>query len=380
MKVALVILHADAAVGGAERYTIDLAQALSGRSHDVSVLAATVGSGLPGEIRQVALPTRRAGRLDRYRGFLESLDAHLEENRYDVVHAMLPVRRCDLYHPHAGIATEAVIGGDWSSRLANRFNRKRQFTAAVERKLLESERPPVVLCLSNYVKRTLRRHYPRLAEDRQITLHNGIDLGRFDPSSRPDAGIALRKRLGLAADQVVGLMLAQDFERKGLRQTIQAMARLSDPKPALLVAGRDDPSAYQRLARELGVAEMIQFVGPTDDAYSFYRAADFFVLPTRHDPCSLVVLEALAMGVGVISSVFNGACEVMESERHGIVLDDPQDLDALTAALSTMLDPNLRRQFRENILSLRPRLSQDAHVDAIEHIYRGVGADISNNC
>jgi len=60
---------------------------------------------------------------------------------------------------------------------------------------------------------------------------------------------------------------------------------------------------------------------PADrDPYAFYRAADFFVLPTRHDPCSSSWLEALAMGLPVISTIFNGACEIMIDGVHGFVL------------------------------------------------------------
>ena len=80
--------------------------------------------------------------MGRYLGFLNSLDAHLAGTRYDIVHAMLPVPHCDLYHPHAGIAAESVSAGHLKhagrvarqlSRWANALNRKRRRFAAVER-------------------------------------------------------------------------------------------------------------------------------------------------------------------------------------------------------------------------------------------------------
>ncbi len=101
-------------------------------------------------------------------------------------------------------------------------------------------------------------------------------------------------------------MLAQDFRRKGLRGGDRALAAV--PGWTLLVGGRDDPGR-SAAGRRPGVADRIAFAGPVADPAAFYRAADFFVLPTRHDPCSLVVLEALAMGVPVISTRQNGACE-----------------------------------------------------------------------
>ncbi len=94
------------------------------------------------------------------------------------------------------------------------------------------------------------------------------------------------------------------------------------------------------------------------------------MLPTRHDSCSLVVLEALAMGLPVISTVFNGACEIMTDGTHGYVLANPADVRALTEAMRQFLDPAKRQAMHEACLALRPSLSFDAHMDRLEEIYR----------
>src|SRR4051812_11736986 len=99
MNIALVILHADPARGGAERYTVDLAAALKNRAHRVSLLASSFAPAFSG----VEIDSSGTTKLGRYNAFLNSLDAHLKEATYDIVHSMLPVRRCDLYHPHAGL-------------------------------------------------------------------------------------------------------------------------------------------------------------------------------------------------------------------------------------------------------------------------------------
>src|SRR5215203_5373147 len=103
MKIALVILHADPARGGAERYTIDLAAALVKAGHDVSLIASSFAQ-LPDGATRVELPATGLTRTRQYRAFLDALEAHLDQTRYDIVHAMLPVRRCYVYHPHAGLA------------------------------------------------------------------------------------------------------------------------------------------------------------------------------------------------------------------------------------------------------------------------------------
>jgi UDP-glucose:(heptosyl)LPS alpha-1,3-glucosyltransferase len=376
LKIALVILHADAARGGAERYTVDLAEGLRRRGHQVSLLASSLTPDLQSP-QNVQLPAAGASRDGRYLRFLDRLDRHLATTQYQIVHAMLPVRRCDIYHPHAGIAAAAVAHGHLKyegafqqvvSRVATRLNRRRQRFAEVERTLLTGDKPPMVLCLSNYVRRSLAEHYT-LPDSRLATLFNAIDLARFDPAARPEARAAERQRLGIDPHKIVALLLANDFERKGLREAIRATAKVRDARLTLLVAGKQIPKPYRALATKEGV-EQIVFAGSTTDPAALYQAADFFLLPTRHDPCSLVVLEALAMGLPVISTVHNGACEIMTDGQEGLVLADPADIITLADAIRTMLDPDRRARMSAACKALRPRLAYDHHLDALGAIYR----------
>ena len=373
MKIALIILHADPARGGAERYTVDLAAGLVSRGHAVSILAGSFGDSTAAH--QVILPAQSITRLGQYLSFLKAVEEHLAGERYDIVHAMLPVRRCDVYHPHAGLAVEAVITGHLKydgvrqslAGFTNHFNRKRNKFAAIERDLLESPNAPGVLCLSEYVKATVRKHY-RLPDEKLATLFNAVDLKKFDPDRIPRAGDRIRSEFKIGGDRVVALMIAQDFQRKGLAEAIQAM-KGTHGRLMLLVVGKQQTAAYQKLAGRWGVADRVIFAGSTADAYSFYRAADFFVLPTRHDPCSLVVLESLAMGVPVISTAFNGACEIMAEGVHGFVLPEARDVDALRDRYVRMLDDADRRHMATACLELRPRLSQEHHLDRLIAVY-----------
>jgi UDP-glucose:(heptosyl)LPS alpha-1,3-glucosyltransferase len=380
VKVALVILHADPRKGGAEGYTVNLAHALARRGHDVSLLATTFGPQCGG-LTQVPLDGRSVTRLGRYRSFLDSLDAHLAAAPYDVVHSIAPVRRCDFYHPQAGLAAEALASGHLKydglrrplDRIATRLNRKRQFVAGVERQLLTGTDAPTLLCVSDMVRRTGRQHFPLLPEEKLVTLFNAVDPDRFDPDARPQAGREVRRKFGIGDDKIVALVVAQDFKRKGLRPAVEAVALLPDDRLVLLVVGKPDPRPYKQLAERLGVGGRVIFAGPTPDTYGFYLAGDFFVLPTYHDPCSLVVLEALAMGLPTITTVQNGAREVIEEGRHGYVLGDPSDAPGIARAMQKLLDATARRAARTASLALRPRLSYERHLDQLEGLYARVG-------
>lgn len=340
--------------------------------------ASTFGPGVQTPA-DVVIDSGGSTRHTRYLRFLDALDHHVSGERYDIVHAMLPVRNCDVYHPHAGIAAEALETGHLKyqgaflqavSRVANRLNRRRQRFGEVERLLLTGRRPPIVLCLSHYVMKNLQRHFT-LPSEQLATLFNAVDLARFDRDHLSQAGEELRARLSIGPDDVVALMIANDFERKGLRQAIEAIGKAADPRLRLIVAGKQNPRPYRAMAAALA-SERVLFVGQASNPYPFYRAADFFLLPTRHDPCSLVVLEALAMGLPVISTVFNGACEIMTDGREGFVLRDPTDIVMLADAVKQLLDGNRRSEMAAAALALRPRLAYARHLEALEEIYRRV--------
>lgn len=380
MNIALVIFNGDAHRGGAERYTCDIAGALAGRGHRVDLIATRFGAEIPG-VNFVAIPARSPTRAGRYSDFLNHLDAHLSGRKYDLIHSMLPIRRCDIYHPHAGMAKAALEThltrtsgpGRVLSQLANRLNRKRRLFADVENKLIHSPGKPIVLCLSDYVKGMILRLYPDIA-GQLIKLFNGTDLKLFDPKAHASARSQIREQFGISPDSSVALMIAQHFERKGVAEVISATANIArqspEKAPIVLIVGKDDPSRSRQRAKSLGIQNRIIFAGETKTSADFYAASDFFVLPTRHDSCSLVVLEALAMGLPVISTIFNGACEIMIDGRHGYVLSDPADVPALTAAMLNLQNPETRQTMSQACLGLRATLSFETHMDRLEEIYR----------
>jgi UDP-glucose:(heptosyl)LPS alpha-1,3-glucosyltransferase len=356
MRIALIIYHADPLRGGAERYTIDLAAALARAGHSVSILA-TGFSSLPENVHAVEIKANGAGRASRYRAFLDLVDLHLGATKYDVVHAMLPVQTCDLYHPHAGLAVAAF--STWRKKFQALFNPRRIAFARVERELLRNPKTRI-LCLSRAVQQDAQKWFD-LPIDRLPILFNAVDLQRFSPSPK-----------SFDADRVNALIIAQDFARKGLMTVLLAMKQLNDRRLHLTVIGKEPPGPYAYFAQHAGLIDRVHFAGATTDPGPFYQAADFFVLPTTHDPCSLVVLESLAMGVPVITTKINGASEIMTDSENGFVLDDPADHAALADRMKRMLDVETRRRMSNACLELRPRLSFEHHLSTLLVEYRAI--------
>jgi len=379
LKIALTLQSANAARGGQERYSLLLADRLVDRGCDVSILAGEFDEA-PARWNKVRVCQLPRGHTRRYRLYVDALDHHLQSHKYDAVHAMIPVRHCDVYHPHSGLAAEQDRRGylkhaSWPMRriaqVGNQFNTKRRLLHNLERGLLERSHPAVVLCLSNIHADLIHQHYPKLDRRFVATLPNGVDTNHFRPAGDR---ATIRQKFGYAPEAIIGLFIAHHWKFKGAREAIAAVAQVGNPNLKLVLVGGEPPEPYRRFAESQGVANQIIFAGSVPDALARYQAADFFVLPTRQDSCSLSLLEAAAVGLPVISTSQNGACELIENGREGFVIEDPQDVGALATAMKQMLSADERAKMSKACITLAPKLSWDAHVDRLVEIYRSIAA------
>lgn len=134
------------------------------------------------------------------------------------------------------------------------------------------------------------------------------------------------------------LFVGSGYKRKGLDPFLRAFARLKNEDVHLSVIGKErDMKVYLDLARSLGLEEKVSFFGPQKDVSPYYQIADALVIPSYYDPNANVTIEALAMGLFVISSKTNGGAEVIP-EGCGLLLDDLDDEKAFAETLKEALD------------------------------------------
>jgi UDP-glucose:(heptosyl)LPS alpha-1,3-glucosyltransferase len=280
--------------------------------------------------------TRRA----RARHLARALPEAARSAGCDVTIGVRQLERVDLYWPHDG-AHEVSLAARREARGRDPEPDPRGRHAlfvALERRLLEEGGARSVACVSALVHDELARLYPR-SRERLVSVPNGVDLERFRPDRRAREGAALRARLGLAADAPLLVFAGADGRRKGLAELLTALAGLRGRAWTLLAAGVKHPGWWGRVARTRGLDETRVRFEPALDAASLWAAADLCVLPTWRDTCGLVVLEALACGVPVVTTARAGAAEVLQERRAaGTVLARPDDLRGLRAALATWLD------------------------------------------
>jgi len=173
---------------------------------------------------------------------------------------------------------------------------------------------------------------------------NGVDLQEFYPPGNhsPDPVNSLRHQLGLPDPAPLALFVGDiRLNRKNLDTVLHALTQVPDLH--LAVVGTVTGSPYPRLTEMLNLTERVHFLGYRQDVAALMRSADLFVFPSRYEPFGMVVLEAMASGLPVITAKTAGAAEVITPEC-GMVLANPEDANALAQCLSKLVaDAGLRR-------------------------------------
>jgi UDP-glucose:(heptosyl)LPS alpha-1,3-glucosyltransferase len=208
---------------------------------------------------------------------------------------------------------------------------------ALERRVFSQT--PWIIPNSRRGEAEVARHYG-VSRERMRTIYNGVDTERFHRGVRRRFREGQRAAWGVSSGELVLLCVGSGFHRKGLGAAIEALAvlrRRGLRHVRLVVVGRGRPGPYLRLASGLGVAALVQWDGQRADVERCYAGADVFVLPTLYDPFANACLEAMACGLPVVTTVANGAAELMRDGIHGAVLHDAPGAEALAEALLPML-------------------------------------------
>jgi UDP-glucose:(heptosyl)LPS alpha-1,3-glucosyltransferase len=351
MIIALCYENVDPLRGGCETYIADLARRMVADGHDVHLLAARWNAAaLPLDIVIHPIPRPAGPRLLRPWLFGRACLDALENQPHDVSIGFDKTWGQDVHFPQGGIyaASQAANLCKHRSGLARLAVRAAkmldpavQSFRTIER--LQFRRRPTAIMISD-MTRGHADQFLGVNGPNVHVLHAAIDPARFDDADRPTIRDAMRAKWNVPESTPVGLMMAMNYRLKGLDPLLHAIGLIPREREfRLVVAGHPNSATYQRMARRLGIAERVVFHGYCGDSRTAYFGADFLLHPTFYDPCSLVVLEALACGLPVITSRYNGAAELMDPPNDGLVVDDPHDHLSLTHAIVRLLDDRYRR-------------------------------------
>ncbi len=385
MKIALCHTSVLPRRGGCETYIASLSRRLVADGHEVHLFACEWDTtALPTRLvtHRVALPP--LPRFIRPWWFSLACQRLMSQVQLEVSIGFDKITGVDVYYPQGGMyeASVAMSLGKHRSALIRRLLLSLKWLEPAHLSYLRLEhsqyrRPDsAVIAISDMVLRHLEeRGYGGPQVHRLPIAPPRERLVEEDRSGRRQR---FRAHWNLDEQRIVAVFVGLNHRLKGLEPLLHALSKPVCNSIDLVVAGSPTTVGFNRLIRRLHLGKRVRFVGYCADMREAYFASDLLVHPTFYDPCSNVVLEALACGLPVITSQHNGASELLRPTgvegvcREGYVIRDPHDHETLAASLAALCDPNRRRECSAAARETAAAWTFEDHYQALMNVLTNV--------
>jgi glycosyltransferase involved in cell wall biosynthesis len=238
----------------------------------------------------------------------------------------------DIYVNHGLLQAAMRARGDYIWRMVR--NPVHVFTAVRDRIRYGGRTHRAVVALTTAEAELLVATYGRVRAPIHV-IPNGVDIERFRPPDAAERAQA-RAKLGVDDDRTIALFIGHEFERKGLPIAISALRTSHDVLLVVVGGSADMIRRAQAQAGTAGVSERVHFAGTHGDPIPFLWAADVLVLPSAYEANALVVLEALACGLPVVSTRVGFAPDILVDGENGFMVErDATSVGARLAELAS---------------------------------------------
>jgi len=310
--------------GGLERDMLRIALACQARGYEIDVYTTAWEGERPPGLRVHLHRPRALTNHECMRKHHAWLAQRLAKNPPACVVGFQKMPGLDVYYA-ADVCYQAKALAEHGRlyRLLPRYRLYRRFEEAV----FGPDSRTRILMISQTQAQSYVQHYGTGA-DRIHRMPPNVPPDRLAGPEAPEVRRTFRQTLGLGEDDRLLLQLGSDFRRKGLDRSILALASLPKDllaKTRLCVVGDSPSRPFAGLARRLGVAEGVIFLGPRDDVPRILAAADLLVHPAHQEAAGIVLLEALACGLAVVVSGICGYAPYVAQAQAGWVLPEPFD-------------------------------------------------------
>ncbi len=240
-----------------------------------------------------------------------------------------------------------------------------------------------VLAISEVIHRNVLETTP-MAPARVITLHDAIDAEQYSPAR--GNGARVRAGFGYSKKNIVVGFVGRFSPGKGHEELLHAAAEVVRVRPPVrfLVAGEASAGeeAYEReiraLCTSLGIDRAVTFAGFRRDIPDVMASFDLLAFPSHAESFGVVLIEAMAMELPVVSTNCDGVLDIVIEGETGLYVRPREPAELAAALLRLIDDPDLRRRLglagRKRVLELFDRRNQ---IDRLERIYAEVLAEPS---
>jgi 1,2-diacylglycerol 3-alpha-glucosyltransferase len=353
-------------------------RSLEQAGHRVTLIAPDYDNGADAEPGTIRIPSRHLpfdpeDRLMRYRVVLKHTES-LRKEKFDLIHIHTPF----VAH-YAGVRLARALGipcvetyhtffeeylfhyipifpRAWLRRLARFFSKSQ--CNQVERVVVPSTAMQQVL--QDYGVSTTISIVP-----------TGIDPERFSAGD----GALFKRMHGIDASRLCLVYVGRVAHEKNIDFLFRALARIKDVLPdILLIVAGEGPAEWHlhHLSQTLELQRNVLFVGylrNPDHLRACYCAGDAFVFASRTETQGLVLLEAMSLGVPVVSTAVMGTADILQSGRGSLVAEE-NVVDFANKALRVLLEPVLRSRLADEAREEARRWSAEEMGARLLALYR----------
>ena len=233
------------------------------------------------------------------------------------------------------------------------------------------EKAKKIIAISDYNKRFILERFPRLDKNKIDVIHCGLDFEKFKPAEKSSIGQPL---------SIVSV--GRIVPTKGIDTLIKICSSLKDKNLEFIckIAGSGPSEKHiRRLIKSLHLERYVFLVGPKkeEEIIKLYQEADFFVLPVRRektldvqDGIPVTLIEAMSMGLIVISTPVSGIPELIDDGETGFLIEPYEYEKGAKIILKLIGDENLRRRIKEKARErVVQRFSLRDCVDRLEQVF-----------
>lgn len=363
MKIAIMVpLFPPRWLAGTELATWNIARHLARRGHEVHVIT-TRDAGLTRESMEEGFLVHRLNYLKaRFLGpLLFSIKTLLALRKInpDIIHAqsVLP----GLY----ALVAKKVLGKPYifSERGAVYF--PSLFHNQIFKLALRNA--DAALALTGDMKEAMQKICRREIH----VVPNGIDLERFENLSKDE----MRLKLQVKIDERLVIFVGRFRPEKGVEYLIKAMEiiRQGDCSIKMVLAGEGPEEPHlKRLTAQLNLEDCVAFVGqiPNEKVPQYMAAADILVLPSLSEGFPVVILEAMASGLPIVTTRVTGLPEIIRDGENGLLVEPRNPPQIAEKVLLLFRDDALKEKISRNNKEEAKKYSWEAVVQKLEEIYR----------
>lgn len=332
--------------GGVERIVYECSRYLVGKGHRVTIYAQEWEPLPHPDISYQLIRSSPSAWLNPtlyYRGLKSALSSH----HHDLIVGFGAECIGDIIWTSS--VHRAWISSDlnWMTHTARRLHPKHQIILKMEKRLFTQGDWSKLIVSTQAVAADLNRLYG-VDFGKTEVVPNGVNFQEFDPVQYQWMGNRIRRHLSIPEGGVIALFVGYDAERKGLPTMLQAASTIKEKRLYLIAVGLRNIRQYRLLADQLGIGNRFIALAPISPITPYYAAADFFLLPTRYEAMCLAILEALAMGLPVITSNIPGAKEAITHLENGLLISDPRSVAEVVGTIRILLDDEIRHRMQAN--------------------------------